>query len=253
MEFAFILKKVITMFIMPLPLGMILFLLGLLFLFRGRQTKAKLFLILSFLWLTLISYEPLTNYLLYKHEMRYPTLKQAPQNIDYIYVLGNGHHTDDAHPITSQVNSISSVRLNEAIRLYHQLKHKPTIILSGYSGLFDPTPGAVMQKRLALALGIKEEHLHIEPTPKDTQEEAKAAKRVIGDRPFILVTSASHMYRAMQFFLHENLSAIPAPTNHQAHIKYPNYAGIFSPYALRQATILWHEYIGILWQKLKGV
>ena len=241
------------MFIMPLPIGMILFLLGLIFLFRQKHNKAKLFFILSFVWMMLISYEPLTNYLLYKHEMHHPALKKVPENIEYIYVLGNGHHTDESHPITSQVNSISSVRLNEAIRLYYQLNEKPTIILSGYSGLFDPTPGAIMQQRLAITLGIKAEKLHIEPTTKDTQEEAKAAKKYIGDKPFILVTSASHMMRAKHFFTHEGLNPILAPTNHLASIKHPNYAGVFSPYAMRQATILWHEWLGMLWQKIKGI
>lgn len=35
--------------------------------------------------------------------------------------------------------------------------------------------------------------------PKDTEEEAAAVKQAIGDAPFLLVTSASHLPRAMIF------------------------------------------------------
>ena len=241
------------MFIMPFPLGMLLFILGLVWLFRGKHSRAKIALSLSLVWLFLISYPPLANALLYSYENSYPALHTAPKNIPYIYVLGNGHHTDNTHPITSQVNEVSSVRLNEAIRLYRQLDEQPTIIVSGYSGLYDPTSGAVMQERLALALGVKKEKLHLEPLAKDTQEEAEAAKKYIGDAPFILVTSASHMKRAMRFFNYEGLTPIPAPTNHLAQIKYPHYFTFFDQDALHKTHILWYELVGLLWQKIKGI
>lgn len=238
---------------MPFPIGMLLLLVGLIYLYRNRLTQAKVLLTLSIIWLSLISYSPLVNTVLYKYESAYPTLHTAPKNIQYIYVLGNGQHTDDAHPITSQVNEISSVRLNEAIRLYRQLGEEATIIVSGYAGLFDPTPGAIMQEKLALALGVKKEKLHIEPKPRDTQEEAKAAKAYIGDAPFILVTSASHMKRAVIFFQQEGLTPIPAPTNHLADIKHPDYTDFFSPFALEKSKVVWHEILGLIWQKIKGI
>jgi len=253
MELTFLLKKIVSIFIMPFPIFIVLFVLGLLLLYRNKLLKAKVVLSISFVWLFLISYSPLINTILYEYETTYPTLKTAPANIQYIYVLGGGHHTDDAHPITSQVIESSVVRVNEGIRLYHQLDEKPTIIVSGYSGLFDPTPGAIMQHRLALSLGVKKEKLHVEPNPKDTQAEAKAAKKYIKNAPFILVTSASHMKRALKFFKNEGLNPIPAPTNHLADVKYPNYTKVFSISALRKADIVWHEIVGLLWQKLKGI
>lgn len=253
MELSFLLKKIITMFIMPFPIFVLLFLLGLIFLYKRKYKVSKVVLTLSFVWLFLISYSPLINRILYHYEATYPTLHTAPKNIQYIYVLGGGHHTDSSHPITSEVSEVSGVRLNEAIRLYHQLKEQPTIIVSGYNGLYDPTSGARMQEILALALGVKKEKLHLEPTPKDTEEEANAAKKYIADAPFILVTSASHMKRALNFFHQEGLHPLPAPTNHLADIKYPQYlADIFSVGTLRRANIVWHEILGLLWQKIKS-
>ncbi len=249
----FILKKIVSMFLMPLPLGMSLIVLGLFFLYRNKLQKAKITFMVSIAWFFLFSYSPFVNTLLHTLESNYPTLHQAPKEIKYIYVLGGGHSTDKSLPITSQVNYSSVVRLNEGIRLYHQLGQKAKIIVSGYSGLYDDTPHAVMQKKLALALGVPTEHIILRPKPRDTQEEAIAAKKLLDNQPFILVTSASHMTRAINFFTQEGLSPIPAPTNHQASIKQLVYTDFFSSYALMKSRIIFHEVLGLVWQKLKSI
>ena len=203
-------------------------------------------------WMFLISYAPLVNNVLNHFEDSYPTLKQAPTNVKYIYVLGGGHSSNENHPITSQVNEISSVRLNEGIRLYRQLKGKAVIVVSGYSGMYDPTPHAKMQEKLDIALGVEKKHLIVRPKPRDTHEEALAAKELIGDKPFILVTSAFHMQRAMNFFKNESLNPIAAPTQHYAELGRPLYTGFFSETALIKSNIIFHEILGLIWQKLKG-
>jgi len=88
---------------------------------------------------------------------------------------------------------------------------------------------------------------------QDTQEEAQAGKKLLGDKPFILVTSASHMPRALNFFNNEGLDPIPAPTNHLAGIQHPNYTKFFSSDALEKSRIAFHELLGLVWQKLKGI
>ena len=241
------------MFLMPLPLGVFFIVLALVLLYRHKIKPAKLLLALSIVWLFLFSYPPVANTLLSSLESNTPTLHKAPENIKYIYVLGGGHHTDESLPITSQVLEASVVRLNEGIRLYHQLHEEASIIVSGYRGSFDPTTHAVMQQKLALALGVKKEKIILSPEPRDTEEEAIAAKALLEDKPFILVTSASHMTRAMKFFNKVGLQPIPAPTNHLASIQYPNYTKLFSSDALEKSRIVFHELLGLVWQKIKGV
>ena len=241
------------MFIMPLPLGVALILLGLFFLSRNKLAKAKVTLMLSVLWLFLISYSPVSDVLLSSIESNNPTLHTTPKDIKYIYVLGGGHYTDASRPITSQIVETSVVRLNEGIRHYHQLEGNAKIIVSGNHGLYDPTEHAVMQKKLAMSLGINENDLILHLGTQDTQEEAQAGKVLLGNKPFILVTSASHMTRALKFFKHEGLNPIPAPTNHLSNRKYLNYTDFFSANALRKSHIVWHEYLGLIWQKIKGI
>jgi uncharacterized SAM-binding protein YcdF (DUF218 family) len=249
----FLLKKIVASFLMPLPLFALLFLVGVFYLYRSQLKKAKVLLSLSFLWLFLISYSPLVNSLLYPYENRIASLQHAPKETQYIYVLGGGHHQDDALPIGSQINPVSVIRLNEALRIFHQLHQKPTLILSGYSGRHESISHAKMLEKLALSLGIPKEKIHLEPTPKDTQDEARQAKHYIKDAPFVLVTSASHMPRALAIFHHYGLTPTPAPTNHLAYVAHPNYFDIFSAKALYKATLLWHEILGSLWQAIKGV
>ena len=241
------------MFIMPLPLGVAFIVMGLLFLYRHKLQKAKWMLSLSIVWFFMWSYSPFVNTLLYSIESAYPTLHKAPKDVEYIYVLGGGHTTDSTQPITSQISESSVVRLNEGIRLYHLLDQKAKLIVSGYSGLHDSTTHAVMQSKLALALGVKREDIILYSEPRDTQEEAVAAKKLLDNKAFILVTSASHMRRAMIFFKHEGLQPLPAPTNHLASVSKLDYTDIFSSNTLRKSRIVFHETLGILWQKIKGI
>ena len=247
----FILKKIIAAFLMPLPIGILLLFTSLFFLVRGATKKGKFLLLAGIAWLTLFSYDPVANLLLYPIENRYVALHQAPPETRYIYVLGCGHTTHAALPVTSQLDKEAVVRLAEGIRLYRQLHGKAIIILSGYSGLTDPTPHALMQQKLALALGVDPRHILLEPACKDTQEEAVAARKATRGKPLILVTSAYHMPRAMQWFEAAGLHPIPAPTYHQAHIAHPNYLNFFSVDALKHSTTVFHELLGMVWQKLK--
>ena len=245
MPIAFIAKKLISFLLMPLSIAMILLGLGLWMIYKNSYKKAKILLSASFVWIFLCSYAPLVDTLLYKLETTYTTLHKAPKDIHYIYLLGGGHHTNDSLPITSQIVPISVVRLTEAIRLYRQLPNAK-IILSGYSGLDDKTPHATMQYKLATSLGVPAKDLIVQPSPKDTKEEAIIAKKIIGKKPFILVSSASHLPRAMQIFTSQNLHPIPAPTNHLANTN-SKYFDIFSVQSLHKSQILIHEYLGLLW------
>ena len=241
------------MFLMPLPIGVLFIIVALILIHINKIKRAQFMLSLSIVWFFLFSYSPFVDLLLKPLESTYATLHQAPKDVKYIYVLGGGHATDESQPITSQVKESSVVRLNEGIRLYRQLQGNAKLIVSGHSGSYDPNSHAVMQEQLAMALGVPKSHIILRPEPRDTQEEAIAAKELVGDEPFILVTSASHMARSMKFFAHEGLTPLPAPTNHLASLQHPNYTRFFSSHALVKSRILFHEYLGLIWQKVKGI
>ena len=249
---AFLLKKFISFFLMPLSIGIILLILGYLKIKQGRDSAAKALIFAGVLWLMLFSYDPLANLLLYPLEQHYPAMLKPPKSIRYIYVLGGGHHTDRSLPITAQVDAESIVRLTEGVRLYRLLEGRAKLIVSGYSGLHDPSSHAHMEQKLAIALGVPSDSIILVPKATDTEDEAIAAKNITRESPLVLVTSAHHMLRAMRWFENEGLHPYPAPTYHLATLQHPHYLSLFSNSALRKSTIFFHEAIGMFWQKIKS-
>ena len=232
MQLGFILKKIISAFIMPLFIGVILLLIALIFLFKNDIKKTKIFLLIAFVWICLIAHTSFANLLLYPLENRYPKLQNIPQDVNYIVYLGGDQES----------------RGWEVLRLYNKIKN-PKIITSGYEGR-GTIPEAIKTAKVLQDIGIDKKNIIIHPKPKDTQEEAIKIKSVLKDTPFILVTSAYHMPRAMMIFKKEGLNPIPAPTNFLIKdsdklLSLPN------GYSLYKTKRAWHEYIGILWIKLK--
>lgn len=232
---------------MPLSLSMILFLVGLYFLFSKSYKKAKLFLSVSFLWLFLISYSPFSNALIKPLENEYKAYLDVDSSIEYVLVLGSGHNTNKEISPHSQLSSSALMRLTEGIRIFKKLDNGK-LIVSGYGG-DDETPHAIISKEVAVSMGIDEKNILTQEEAKDTFEEAQYVKKIVGDKTFILVTSAYHMPRAMKLFKQNGLNAIAAPTdflqeNPSVYTRGPNAT------ELRKTQVAMHEYIGILWASI---
>ncbi len=243
----FIVKKIISILLMPLSIGLILILIALYFLYKNNLKMSKIFMISSLLWIAVMSYTPFSELLLSPLESQYPALQEFPRDIGYVMVLGAGHTTNDKLPMTSQLGRSAMFRLAEGIRILRQLDDAK-LIVSGYSGL-DPTPHALMQKKMAVLLGVREEQIIARYAPKDTKEEAVDVKSILNNRDFILVTSASHMPRAMAIFNEEGLYPYPAPTYHLAKHASDDFP-IPDAWGLMKSEYAMHEYVGRLWLEI---
>ena len=247
MEVGFFLKKFITFFVEPLGMILLLFVLGLYYLFVNKNSLAKVFLSLSLGLLLLFSYEPFSNFLVKNLENQHTKYKYQ-QNIKYIHVLGNGHNTDSSQPLSSHLSSAGTKRVLEGV-IIHFKTPDSKLIFTGYEGETDVAT-ARMNADLAIALGVKEENIIINGKPKDTKEEAEFTKKFLGSEPFVLVTSATHMPRSMRLFKSLGLNPIPAPTDF--HKKdFNGYLQAPEISSLENSRIAMHEYIGILWAKIR--
>jgi len=245
MDLGFILKKTITFFVEPFGMVLTLLTIGIYFLYTNRNRYAKLFISLGFFILLLFSNPPFSNYLVEKLEGKHPKYGYQ-ENIKYIHVLGSGHNTDKFQPLSSQVSSIK--RAIEGIIIHKRIKGSK-LIFTGFKGGTNIS-NAKMNEKLAIALGVKKENIIIGSLPKDTKEEAVFVKSIVEKKQFILVTSASHMPRAIKLFKSVDLSPIPAPTNfYKNEVK--SYLGIPNIGSLEISRIAIHEYLGILWSKIK--
>ncbi len=247
----FVLKKVVGEVIGPLSIGLFIALLGLIALYIERLRVAKQLLTLAFVWIALVSYGPVSDMLVKPLEQKFPALIETPVNIDYILVLGNGHHSDENLPITTQVSSTALIRLSEGMRHYYRLPDAK-LIVSGYSGLNDPNTHATMQKKAAIALGIDADDILMFDRAKDTVEEAIAMKSVVGTKPFILVTSATHMPRAHKIFISLGLNPIAAPTDYHAVGK-SEWLHTPNGGSLKGSDKAFHEFYGLTWEWIKSL
>ena len=244
----FLLKKIVSAFLLPVPIGLFLLLIAFYFLITNSYKKAKVFLFLGLSWFILLSFQPIANAIINPLENSHKALLEIPK-VEYVLVLGSGHNTDESLSITSQLRDVAIVRLNEGIRIYNKIDNGK-LIVSGYKG-FDKNYHSYVSKKLAVELGIKKENIIKMDKPVDTRQEAIEAKKIVGTKPFILVTSASHMKRAILLFKKEGLNPIAAPTYHLGKNK-KNYSSIFASENLYKVKVAFHEYLGLIWSYLKG-
>ena len=244
----FIFKKIVSAFLLPIPIGIFLLLLSFLYLMFNSYKKAKIFLALTFLWFFLFSFQPFANALLSTLENTYKDLLVTPK-VEYILVLGSEHRSDDDLSITSQVKGIAINRLVEGIRHYKNLENVK-LIVSGYGG-FDKNSHAFMQERLAISLGVNPSDIIRLDSPKDTKEEAVETKKILADKPFILVTSAFHMKRSALLFQKEGLNIIPSPTSHLAY-EATSLSSYFEAFNIRKCEMAIHEYLGLMYSWLRN-
>ncbi|MFA7021155.1 MAG: ElyC/SanA/YdcF family protein [Aliarcobacter sp.] len=249
----FVLKKIVSAFLLPIPIGVFLLLIALFFLLKNSQKRAKIFLFLATFWFLLISNQTISNMIIAPLENSHKALINTPNDAKYILVLGNGHKTNENFAITSELNTTAINRLVEGIRHYKNLKESNKnikLILSGYA-YDDPNTHAKMQKKLAINLGVEAEDIITLDTPKDTKEEAIEAKKIVKNEKIILVTSASHMKRASLLFKKEGLNIIESPTNHKYFVSsYPS--SYFNATNIKKVELAFHEYLGIFYSYIKG-
>ena len=126
----------------------------------------------------------------------------------FVVVLGGGHISSNELPLLSQIGSSSLVRLIEGIRIQREIKGSKLLLSGGK--VFDPVSNAQIMAGIAKAIGVNEKDIIIEADSRDTKDQARIIKSIIGDKMFVLVTSASHMPRSMALFKKMGMNPIPA-------------------------------------------
>ncbi|AXF76209.1 envelope biogenesis factor ElyC [Erwinia tracheiphila] len=249
----FVLKKAISSLLLPFPLLLLTMAVGLLLLWCSRWQKiGKIILSCAWLLLTAISLQPIADALLRPAESRYPTWQQQ-QKIDYVVVLGGGYTWDANWAPSSNMLNNSLPRLTEGIRLWRE-NPGSKMIFTGAKAQNNPMSSAEVTSRVAQSLGVPAKDIITLDKPRDTEQEAHEVAKVVGDRPFLLVTSASHLPRAMIFFRRQGLDPFPAPAN-QLTISSPLNLWekmVPSPLWLSHSEGAAYEALGRLWQRVTG-
>ncbi len=245
-------KKLIGKLIMPLGLVFILLVVGLFLAFR-RRPSGKWFISAGAAILIALSLTPVSALLSGPLERAYPTLDpmSLPAGLSAVVVLAGGSMEAPDLPPAARLSGGTLKRTLEGIRLWRARPNARLIMASG-SWVDGFQPPAKAMAELAVELGVPKSRLVVETVSRDTFENAQQVQKLLGNGPFVVVTSALHMPRTMAIFHNIGLKPIPAPADRAlSRVNGPFYwLPNLGALAVSQASI--YEYLGFAWYWIRG-
>lgn len=178
-------------------------------------------------------------------ERQYPAFEpgQAAEVHD-IVVLGSGYEPFDQIPVTGALDPDGLARIVEGVRLA-RLRPDSRLIVSG-GALPGHSPIALGYAHLAADLGIEPSVLVTMDRARTTDQEAREVAALLGHTPFILVTSAYHMPRAVILMRRAGANPVPAPTGQIVHLRQDERFGLVpGSRGLHRTETALHEYLGL--------
>jgi uncharacterized SAM-binding protein YcdF (DUF218 family) len=252
----FLFKKLLGPFLMPVPVCLSLLLLGLaLVWFTRRQRAGKWLATAGALLLLLLGYGFMSSKVLAGLERQnapVTDVSAAAGRVRWVVVLGGGSSADEGLPAVLRLSEGSLARLVEGVRLQRQLPGS-RLLLSG-GAVFGSDSDAETMRALAVGLGVDPAALDLDAVSPDTETQAEVVRARLGAEEFYLVTSASHMPRALALFRKAGTNPLPAPTHFLTQRNRGLAPADFFPSSggLRRAEAATYEYLGLAWAKVRG-
>ena len=246
----YLLRAIVDQLTSPLILMLLLLIVALFLRWRGHRRGSLWTAASGVALLYLCALAPVSNMLLRPLESPFPALDDAhlPQGIAGIAVLGAVYYPRDGVPITASLPGEGLERVAEGVRLAKRYGNVRLVLSGGVPSGYEMTASARGYEIFAREMGIDPASIVVLDQSLDTADEVQNLSKLFGKSPFLLVTSANHMKRAMLLFEHNtDAQPIPAPTSQRIR----HSAGLFEPLvptsgALTGTTLALHEYLGIL-------
>ena len=238
--------KAITL---PPTLNFILIAIGLCF--KNKKILSRLFLYSGSLSLVLFCF-PAFSDLLLKSLEKHPALipPVLMHNEEAIVVLAGGSYPD-AKEYAKDIDGFTTLQRNHYASFLYKQTGLPILVTGGNIELDDNTEASVMTDTLQNSFNIPVRWQ--EDKARNTAENAIYSAAILkenGIDTIFLVTHAWHMPRSVMMFEREGIKVTPAPTIFVSdRVNFLNY--IPSSSALLKTRIALHEYIGILWYKIR--
>lgn len=275
MDFWFSIKKFFSACLNPIGFPIFLLAIGLLLVFlasraprrtlsprlsRLRELSGDCGLFLSFLGMIVLflsSIYPVASGLMRSLEQAYRPLEERdgrPQvsvNPEFVVVLAGGQRNSPGRPVLSRLALVPLARVVGGVDLW---KNFPDSML-----VFTGNPAETDAMRaVAVRLGVPSDRIIEETKSRCTADHPVKLKAIIGDAPFLLVTSAVHMPRSASLFRRLGFNFTAAPVDFAiwtASEKDQSDASFDSspkPSNLVLTNAALHEYGGLLWSWLHG-
>jgi uncharacterized SAM-binding protein YcdF (DUF218 family) len=247
----FIASKLLSFATQPLAWVGILLFLGLLWM-RSRQAWGKGLCWLALLLLLLQGWQLPPEMLLRELESQYPPVPATADLSNYAGIVVLGGALEPAYVLKGNdqpaLNNAAE-RMTAPVAL---MKHNPHLQLLFTGGSGELTPTSLTEADRAKVffdnMGVPASRVMYESASTNTYENAVLSAALPGvkpARPWLLLTSASHMPRAMATFRQAGWNVTAYPVDYRAGRATP-----WTEYSLQRGAELWHlglhEWIGLL-------
>jgi uncharacterized SAM-binding protein YcdF (DUF218 family) len=228
-------------------------------LWRSRRAPIGRLLLatLPFAALTVLSTPAIAYLSLGTLEWRYPPEERRPDDAEAIVVLGGGIHLPDATRLRAEMNSDSLVRCLHAAVVYRQGKPCPVVVCGGRIAPGPSTPPlAHLMRDFLRDQGLDDADLIVEDRSRTTHENAVECRKLLEQRRIgkvILVTDATHMFRALRSFRKQGIQAVPSACHHLAtQFEWTVFDFLPSADAVQNHQQTFHEWLGFVWYWVRG-
>ncbi len=198
---------------------------------------------------------PISSLMVIPLEDRFPP-PALPPHVDGIVVLGGS-----ISPKLSQARGRPSIRdasdrLFAAAALARQFPEARLILCGGIVNPYpDAIPESAVMRELLTMIGVQPQRLEIETKSRNTHENAIYAKELARPKPgetWLLVTSGTHMPRAVGSFRKAGWTVVPYPVDYLTDGTAAIRLEFELSRELRRLDIAAHEWIGLLGYWLLG-
>ncbi|MGF1628260.1 MAG: YdcF family protein [Kiloniellaceae bacterium] len=216
----------------------------------GWTLLGRLFLAVLLLYGGAMLLTPLPELAVRSLENRFPVPQPSADGIAGIILLGGATGDGAVAAARGQPTLTGAAeRLTTAMALHRAMPDKPFVV-SGFSGRLNPRGWneAEITTRLFEQQGLDVSRVRFEAESRNTAENARLTAAMVGQgeaRPWLLVTSAWHMPRAVASFRAEGMVVLPYPVDFRtepANLAWPRDVGD----SLGLAGLALHEWLGLL-------
>jgi len=240
----FIAAKLLSFLAEPGTDLVLLILLGLIFadIFRWRRGRA--FAWLGALGLVALAMLPVDDWLTAPLEARFPSVHAMPERIDGIIVLGGAVDPEMTARHGMPALGDAAERVTTFVSLARRYPDAKLVFSGGSGHLLGGPPEADAAARLFADLGLDPDRVLFERESRDTYENAVDSLRLATPKAgetWVLITSATHMPRAVGVFRKVGWPVLPWPVGYKSGEWHPGgLAGV-----LRNLGTALHEWIGL--------
>jgi len=250
----FVLSKIFWGIVAPGNLLVLMLVIGTLRLGRRRRGRGAPLLTTAAIALLAIAILPIGQWLAMPLESRFPS-PELPEHVDGIVVLGGAVEPGISEAHGQVALNDAGERMLGALTLARRYPDAPIIVTGGNASLLprDLPSEAADMRDLLVGQGVGPSRIRIEDHSRNTVENAVFSREIAQPSPgqvWLLVTSATHMPRAVGCFRHVGWPVIAYPVDYRTEAR-PRPSFLLSEH-LALVDVVVKEWVGLVAYRILG-